>query len=302
MVPGDRGRGRVLAARPGDGAGRAGHDPGPQAGALRPLPGGGDDLAGRAVRGPGRPVPVRGADHRLHRGDPDAVPVRADAGRGGRRRLAGRDDQGPAGARRAGRAGLRVAAGLRGRQRHRRRARRAGPGQHRVRRQHPGHRRADLQPLRVRLRGDLGAADHRRGRRHGAGPPGAAGGQEAARPTWPRCGCAATPRPASIPARCRPPACSPGTTRWTRRRCCPTAVGLGAVGVGHPAGPRRHPGQYRPGGPDRQDGQGRSPTRTDVWGAGARAGRADGGPRSRESRTTTSSCRRSCSPSARSAS
>ena len=58
-----------------------------QARALRPLPGRGDDLAGRAVRGPGRPVPVRGADHRLHRRDPDAVPVRADAGRGRRGRL-----------------------------------------------------------------------------------------------------------------------------------------------------------------------------------------------------------------------
>ena len=69
----------------------------PQGGARRAAAGGRDDLAGRAVRRPERTVPVRGADHRLHRRDPDAVPVRADARRRRRVRLGGRDDQGPAG-------------------------------------------------------------------------------------------------------------------------------------------------------------------------------------------------------------
>ena len=42
------------------------------------------------------------------------------------------------------------------------------------RRQRPGHRGADLQSLRLRLRGHLGAADHRGRRRDGARPPRAA--------------------------------------------------------------------------------------------------------------------------------
>ena len=50
-----------------------------------------------AVPGAARAVPVRGADHRLHRRDPDAVPVRADAGRRRRVRLGRRDDQGGSG-------------------------------------------------------------------------------------------------------------------------------------------------------------------------------------------------------------
>ena len=50
-----------------------------------------------------------------------------------------------------------------------------------------------------------------------------------------------TPRPACTSARCRPRASSPGTTRSTPRRCCPTA-----------ASPRpRSPGCSRPAGPSR---------------------------------------------------
>ena len=48
---------------------------------------------------PGRAVHRHGADHRLHRRDHDAVPVRADAGRPGRLRLADRDAARPAGRR-----------------------------------------------------------------------------------------------------------------------------------------------------------------------------------------------------------
>ena len=51
---------------------------------------------GRPLPGAPGAVPVRGADHRLHRRHPDAVPVRADAGRRRRLRLGRRDDQGPA--------------------------------------------------------------------------------------------------------------------------------------------------------------------------------------------------------------
>ena len=47
----------------------------------------------------GRAVHRHGADHRLHRRDHDAVPVRADAGRPGRLRLADRDAARPAGRR-----------------------------------------------------------------------------------------------------------------------------------------------------------------------------------------------------------
>ena len=69
--------------------------------------------------------------------------------------------------------GLRLAAGLRRRQR----ASSADPigldcANRRARRQHPGHRRAGLQPLRVRLRGHLGAADHRRRRARWCWPTG----------------------------------------------------------------------------------------------------------------------------------
>ena len=69
---------------------------------------------------------------------------------------------------------LRRAADLRHRQRDRRRAARTGRRQLGRGRQRAGAGGADLQPVRVRLRGHVGAADHRRAGRHGAGPPRAA--------------------------------------------------------------------------------------------------------------------------------
>ena len=92
-------RDRVLDPCPDHGGLRARHPVRPQGGALRAAAGGRDDLARGAVRRAGRTVPVRGADHRLHRRDPDAVPVRADAGRRRRVRLPGGDDPRPAGVR-----------------------------------------------------------------------------------------------------------------------------------------------------------------------------------------------------------
>ena len=234
---GHRGRGRLLDARPGDDPRCARHDPVPQAGALRALPGGGDDLAGGPVRGPGRPVPVRGADHRLHRCDLDAVPVRADAGRGRRGRLAGRDDPRPAGLGRDRRRRLRAAARVRGRQRGRRIP--AGPGrrQQRARRQRPGHRGAGLHPVRVRLRGDRCAADHRGARGDGAGPPRAADAEEDAGRAGHRADAEvrrdrSASRTAAQPRRLRPAQRGrhPGPVAGRHR--------VGAVGVGHPAGAR----------------------------------------------------------------
>ena len=89
-------RDRLLDPRADHGARRARHPVRPQGRARRAAAGGGDDQPGGALRRAGRAVPVRGADHRLHRRDPDAVPVRADAGRRRRLRLGGRDDPGPA--------------------------------------------------------------------------------------------------------------------------------------------------------------------------------------------------------------
>ncbi len=45
------------------------------------------------------------------------------------------------------------------------------PGRSGARRQRPGHRRPDLLPVRVGLRGHQRTADHRGARRHGAHPP-----------------------------------------------------------------------------------------------------------------------------------
>ena len=116
-------------------------------------------------------------------------------------------------------------AGLRGGQRDRR----SDPiglrgGQQRARRQHPGHRRPGLQPLRLRLRGHVGAADHGRGRRHGAGPPGAAGQEAHPGRSAPETDAPLRRDRSSTRARCPRPASSPGTTPWTRRPCCPTAA------------------------------------------------------------------------------
>ena len=68
----------------------------PQGRARRAAAGRRDDQPGDAVRRARRAVPLRGPDHRLHRRDLDAVPVRADARRGRRVRLRGRDHPGSA--------------------------------------------------------------------------------------------------------------------------------------------------------------------------------------------------------------
>ena len=118
-------------------------------------------------------VPLRGADHRLHRRDPDAVPVRADAGRRRRLRLGGGDDPRPAAAGDASAACCSAwcssSALAPDHPRHRGRPRRGQRG-----RQHPGARQHPLLPLRLRLRGHQRAADHRGRRRDGARPPRAA--------------------------------------------------------------------------------------------------------------------------------
>ena len=89
--------GRVLDPRADHGDRRARHPLRPQGGARRAAAGGRDDLPGGPLRRAGRAVPLRGADHRLHRRDPDALPLRADARRRRRLRLGRRDDPRPAG-------------------------------------------------------------------------------------------------------------------------------------------------------------------------------------------------------------
>ena len=184
--------------------------------------GGRDDQPGGALRRAGRAVPVRGADHRLHRRDPDAVPVRADARRRRRVRLGRRDDQGAAGDGHGRRPAVRRDRGARRRAGVARR-RSTGLARRQRRRQRPGPGPAAVQQVRLRLRGDQRAADHRRDRRDGARPPRAAHPEgDAGRPGRPA-GCATTPTTASTPARCPRRASTPGTTRWTPRRCCRTA-------------------------------------------------------------------------------
>ena len=165
----------------------------PQGGALRAAAGGRDDQPGGAVRRAGRAVPVRGADHRLHRRDPDAVPVRADAGRRRRLRLGRGDDPRPAAVRGDRRPDLRGHPGDRRRPGLGRRGHRARTTP--TRRQRPGHRQDPVHHLRVRLRGHLGAADHRGARRDGAGPPRAARSRSSTQATSRPSGCASTPRP-----------------------------------------------------------------------------------------------------------
>ena len=82
-----------------------------------------------------------------------------------------------------------------------------------------GIARPALHPVRLRLRGHLGAADHRGRRRDGARPPRALDrAADPARAVRARGSAAASPAAA---ARAR--ASTPGTTRSTPRRCCPTA-------------------------------------------------------------------------------
>ena len=102
--------------------------------------------------------------------------------------------------------------------RHRGRPRRGQRGrQHRGARQHP------VLPLRLRLRGHLRAADHRRRGRDGARAPRAAHPEADPGHAGGRAGPRVRRDRRCTSARCRLPASSPGTTRSTPRRCCPTA-------------------------------------------------------------------------------
>ena len=160
----------------------------------------------------------------------------------------------------------------------------------------PGDRPAALHQLRLRLRGHLRAADHRGARRDGARPPRAAHPEADPGATWPRSGCATTPTTACTSARCPRPASSPGTTRSTPRRCCPTArpsepsISRVLRGARHrsTATPRQRRPQVERGRRQRRD---RRRRRDD----------SDGGRRADEPRRRSSSSRRCCSPSARSA-
>ncbi len=140
----------------------------PQRGALGALAGADDALPGRVLRGAGRAVHRHGADHRLHRRDHDAVPVRADAGRSGCHRLADRSAAGPAGGR--GPRSDSASPAWSGRRSTGRWT--AGPrsslDQANAAGNVQGSRRA-VHQVRLRVRADLGAADHGRGGCDGAG-------------------------------------------------------------------------------------------------------------------------------------
>ena len=90
-------------------------------------------------------------------------------------------------------------------------------GQRRRQRRGPG--RADLRPLPLGVRADQRAADHRRPRRDGAGPPGAV--RPAQDPA--RTGHRTVPPRRPRRRRCPVPASTPGTTPSTCRPGCPTA-------------------------------------------------------------------------------
>ena len=124
---------------------------------------------GHHVRDAGRAVPRLRADHRLHRRGPDAVPVRPHADRHQLGGLDRGDDQGPADGRRARRDRPVPGPGPR----HRARGHRPGREDHRGERHGQPDRAgpADLHHLRVPVRSHRRAADHRGGRRDGAGAP-----------------------------------------------------------------------------------------------------------------------------------
>ena len=199
-----------------------------------------DDLAGGPLHRPGRAVPRHRADHRLHRRGHDAVPVRAHAGRRRRLRLAGRDD-----ARASGSPAIVLGLGLR------RAAGRSASARRSLGDRSPastqanaeaatsqGIAAADLHPLRLRLRGHLRAADHRRGRARWCWPT-ASGSSR--RPSQRELSRARGSAPAHVPRpAARPRASTPGTTRSTPRRCCPTARrrGVGAAGAARCAATR----------------------------------------------------------------
>ena len=212
----------VLDPRAGHGRRRPRAGVRPQGGARGALPGHRHDRPRGAVRRPGRAVPVRGADHRLHRRDHDAVPLRADAGRRRHVRLPGRDHQGPAAMATVvgllfgvtaviaiGQGVTGAVTGLDGANEQRQPVRPGG---------------AAVRPVRARVRAHQRPAHHRGARRDGAGAPREA--HRATQPGRPRApaACATTPRPASTPATRRRPASSRGTTPSTPRPCCPTVA------------------------------------------------------------------------------
>ncbi|CAA9336045.1 MAG: NADH-ubiquinone oxidoreductase chain J, partial [uncultured Nocardioidaceae bacterium] len=226
---------RLLAAVPGDGPRRARDPLRAQGGPRRAAAGRGDDRPGGALPRAGRPVPLRGADHRLHRRDPHAVPLRRHARRRRRLGLPRRDDP------RAAAHGGRPRAAVRHHRRHRGGAG-VGRRDHRAHRRQRGRQRhgagpAGVHPLRVRLRGHQRPAHHRRDGRDGARPPRAA--HAPADPGRPRQGPHArlrrarqAPRPAAEPRRLRPP----------QRRRHP-----GAAAGRDPRGDLGLPGAHRPG-------------------------------------------------------
>ena len=114
---------------------------------------------------------------------------------------------------------VRRPADRRHRQRLGRRLHRAGRGQRRRQRRRP--RGADLHPLPVGVRADRRAADHRRARRDGAGPPRTL--RARARPS---ASCAEERfRPGGHRPRCRIPVSTPGTTPWTSPALLPDGSG-----------------------------------------------------------------------------
>ena len=194
-------------------------------------------------------VPRLRADHRLHRRDHDAVPVRADAGRPGQLRLGRSRCCAASGSRRCvlgvGLRGLLVGAVWAGRCTDVT-AGRAGRGRRERGRQRQGIGRADLHQVPVRLRAHLGAADHRGARGDGAGPraDAAAHAKRGQRATVGR-GCAAgTTASRPLPG---PGVFATGELGGRARRCCPTArsprVDRGASSTDPDAEPR---GRRRP--------------------------------------------------------
>ncbi len=120
-------------------------------------------------------------------------------------------------------------------------------GEREGRRQHRGARRHPLLALRLRLRGHLGAADHRRGRRDGARPPRAAHAEadpgrpgRQAGPRLRRLGQA--PRPAADAGRLRPSQRGRHSRTAARRHRPPRPPSRGScAGRGH--GPRGSAGR-----------------------------------------------------------
>ncbi len=186
----------------------------------------------------GGAVSLRGADHRLHRRDPHAVPVRADA-RGRRRLRLGRRDH-------PGSARARVVRGHRGRRGGGGRARPGHLRQHgRPRRGQPRRQRAGagetaLLALRLRLR------DHER---PCSSPPRSARWvlthRERLTPRKTQRDLAADrlqayAAPARTSVRFRPRASTPATTPSTPRPCCPTAPPLRPRCFARARRPRQH--------------------------------------------------------------